>query len=92
MVRAGRYSNLIIENRYFDVMRYADRFKDKLGLDKQKVSLSELAEVLDIENPHAHRALADAITTAKIFLKLKNMENGEESISTEDLLSDLEDW
>lgn len=44
------------------------------------------------ENPHAHRALADAITTAKIFLKLKSMENEEESITAEDLLSDLEDW
>lgn len=92
MVRAGRYSNLIIENKYFDVMRYADRFKDKLSLDTKKVSLSELAEALDIENPQAHRALSDAITTARIFLKLKNMENAEESITTEDLLSDLEDW
>ena len=92
MVRAGRYSNLIIENRYFDVMRYADQFKEKLGLDTQKVSLGELARVLGIENPKAHRALSDAITTARIFLKLKSMENGEESISTEDLLSDLEDW
>lgn len=92
MVRAGRYSNLIIENKYFDVMRYADRFKDEVGFDSQKVSLGELAEALNIENPHAHRALADAITTAKIFLKLKSMESGEENITAEDLLSDLEDW
>lgn len=92
LVRAGRYSNLIIENKYFDVMRYTDRFKDKLGLDTQKVSLSELAEVLNIENPQAHRALSDAITTARIFLKLKSMEKGEEIITAEDLLSDLDDW
>jgi len=92
MVRAGRYSNLIIDNKYFDVMRYADRFKDELGLDTQKVSLGELADTLNIDNPQAHRALSDAITTARIFLKLKSMENEEESISTKDLLSDLEDW
>ena len=92
LVRAGRYSNLIIENKYFDVMRYTDRFKDKLGLDTQKVSLSELAEVLNIENPQAHRALSDAITTARIFLKLKSMENGEEITTTEELLSDLDAW
>ena len=92
MVRAGRYSNLIIENKYFDVMRYADRFKDEVGFDSQKVSLGELAEALNIENPHAHRALADAITTAKIFLKFKSMESGEENIAAEDLLSDLDDW
>lgn len=92
MVRAGRYSNLIIENKYFDVMRYADRFKDEVGFDSQNVSLGELAEALNIENPHAHRALADAITTAKIFLKLKSMESREENIAAEDLLSDLDDW
>ena len=75
MIRAGRYSNLVIENKYFDVMRYADRFKDEIDFDSQKISLGELAEALNIENPHAHRALADAITTAKIFLKLKSMLN-----------------
>ena len=71
MVRAGRYANIIIGNNYFDVMRYADQFKAQLGIEAKKASLEELAEKLDIDNPRAHRALADAVTTARIFLRLK---------------------
>lgn len=92
MVRAGRYSNWIIENKYFDVMRYAAQFKEQLGIDAKKVSLEELSRKLEIENPRAHRALADAITTARIFLKLKELDTGVESSSVEDLLSDLDEW
>ena len=92
MVRAGRYSNWIIENKYFDVMRYAAQFKEQLGIDAKKVSLEELSGKLEIENPRAHRALADAITTARIFLKLKELDTGVESSSVEDLLSDLDEW
>ena len=71
MVRAGRYSNIIIENKYFDVMLYANQFKAELGIDAKRPSLNLLAEKLRIENPRAHRALADAITTAKVYLELK---------------------
>ncbi len=92
MVRAGRYSNWIIENKYFDVMRYADSFKDQLEIDARKVSLGELSEKLEIENPHAHRALADAITTAKVFLKLKELKGDDGNASVEDILSDLDEW
>ena len=92
MVRAGRYSNWIIENKYFDVMRYAAQFKEQLGIDAKKVSLEELSGKLEIENPRAHRALADAITTARVFLKLKELDTGAESSSVEDLLSDLDEW
>ena len=74
MTRAGRYSHIIIENPYFDVMLYAARFKDKLGLTCRGISLETLSNTLGIENPAAHRALADAITTAKVFLKLKEIE------------------
>lgn len=74
MARAGRYSHIIIENPYFDVMQYAARFRNKLGLTCTGISLETLSTTLDIENPAAHRALADAITTAKVFLKLKEME------------------
>ena len=91
LVRAGRYSNLIINNKYFDVMRYAMQMKEKLGIDK-KPSLEELANKFGVENPRAHRALADAITTAKVFLKLKELDDGNESSSVEDLLSDLDEW
>lgn len=92
MVRAGRYANIIIGNSYFDVMRYADQFKEQLGIDAKKVSLAELSEKLKIENPQAHRALADAVTTARIFLKLKEMDGGAGNTSVDDLLSDLDDW
>ena len=62
MVRVGRYSNIVIENKYSDVMRFAGQFKEKLGIGAPKVSLQELADKLGIENPRAHRALADAVT------------------------------
>ena len=92
MVRAGRYSNTIIENKYFDVMRFADSFKEKLGIDAKKASLQELADKLGIENPQAHRALADAITTAKVFLRLKELNGQDQLASIDDLLGDLDNW
>ena len=63
-----------MENPQFDVMRYAEKYKNQLGIGTAKISLNELGEKLGIENPEAHRALADAITTARIFLKLKEMD------------------
>ena len=92
MTRAGRYVNDIITNPYFDVMHYASNFKDKLGLSSKKVSLDELSQALDIENPRAHRALADALTTARVFLKLKGSDTAPVSVSVDDLLSDLDEW
>ncbi len=92
MVRAGRYSNLIIQNKYFDVMRYADQFKNQLGIEAKKTSLNDLSVKLEIENPRAHRALADALTTAQVLLKLKEMESGATPTSVEDLLADLDEW
>lgn len=73
MERAGRYANIIIRNEYFDVMHYAREFKDQLGSDTKKFSLGKLSKILGIQNLQAHRALADAVTTARIFLKLKEM-------------------
>lgn len=92
MTRAGRYTNIIITNPYFDVMHYASEFKYKLGYLSSKVALGELAHTLNIENPRAHRALADAITTARVFLKLKEYDTAPESVSVDDLLSDLDEW
>lgn len=92
LVRAGRYSNLIIENPHFDVMRYAEQFKEQIGIDAKKVSLEELSEKLSIENPRAHRALADAVTTAAVYLKLKEMGGSTAEVSVDDLLSDLDEW
>ncbi len=91
LVRAGRYSNVIIENKYFDVMKYAGQFKTELGLEG-KISLEDLAEKFNIENPNAHRALADAITTAKVYLKLKAMDGGAGTESVDDMLSDIDNW
>ena len=91
--RAGRYSNIIIENKHFDVMRYAEGFAEQLGIDPKHLKLGVVSDALQIENPRAHRALADAITTAKVFLKLKEM-SGEtkEEVSVDDLLADLDEW
>ena len=90
LVRAGRYSNLIIENPHFDVQRYAENFREKLGIDDKRISLARLVEKLGIENPRAHRALADAITTARVYLKLKEMDGGEVT-TVDDILGDLDD-
>ena len=82
--RAGRYSHDVIKNQHFDVLKYAERFKEKLGVEDAK--LETVSKALGIENPNAHRALSDAITTAKVFLKLKEMDSGKTS-SLDDLLS-----
>lgn len=92
LVRAGRYANIIMTNRFFDVMRYADQFKEQLGIDGRKLSLDAVASALNIENPRAHRALADAITTANVYLKLKAMDTNQAPATLDDLLSDLDDW
>lgn len=92
LVRAGRYSNLIIENPHFDVKRYAESMKDKLGIENKGISLAKLSEKLGIENPSAHRALADAVTTARVYLKLKEMDGGATTASVDDLLDNLDEW
>lgn len=69
LVRAGRYSHIIIQNKHLDVMHFARKYLKQQGINKV-VSLVELGKMLGIENPQAHRALADAETTAKIYLKL----------------------
>ena len=92
LVRAGRYSHLIIENPHFDVMRYAGQFKDQLDIDNKKCSLEKLCEKLGVVNSRAHRALSDAIATAGVYLKLKAMDSGTVDVSVDDLLSDFDEW
>lgn len=65
LIRAGRYSFTLISNEFVDVMPQA---KEKLVLDDYK--LNTVSESLGIKNPQAHRALADAVTTARVYLKL----------------------
>ena len=36
LIRAGRYSNLIMENKVFDVMHYVNLFKEQLGGNKSQ--------------------------------------------------------
>lgn len=68
LVRAGRLSNLIINNQYFDVMHLVKKYKK--SIDTENMTLVQVGKTLGIENPQAHRALADAITTAKVYLKI----------------------
>lgn len=91
LARAGRYSHIVIQNPQFDVWRMALGMKDELGLDK-KADLETVACKLNIENPQAHRALADAITTAKVFLKLKEMNAGVQANTVDEILDDLDSW
>lgn len=73
LVRAGRLSNIKINNSYFDVMNYVKKFKSRLNY--QSKTLTDIGELLGIINPNAHRALADAITTAKVYLKLLEIDD-----------------
>ena len=72
--RAGRYSGIIIKNDTFDVLTYARKKKNCLPCG-QKFSLESLSTSLGIKNPAAHRAYADAITTAKVFEKIRTLSN-----------------
>lgn len=73
LVKAGCLSNIKIENKYFDVMNYVKKFKYKLNYDSK--TLTNIGELLGIKNPNAHRALADSVTTAKVYLKLLEIDD-----------------
>lgn len=92
LARAGRYSNRIITNKHFDVMRFIERNAEQIGLEMQDFKLSTVCEHFGIENPEVHRALSDAIVTAKVLLKLKEIGGSTEEVSLDDLLSDLDEW
>lgn len=68
------------------------RFRSELEITDEKLSLETLSEKLGIENPEAHRALADAITTARVYLKLKEMDKSDKTVVIDDLLADLDNW
>lgn len=57
----------------FDVMLYAGRFRAQLGFEKGRPGLAKLSERLQIVNPRAHRALADALTTARCLEALRHL-------------------
>ena len=70
--RAGMYAGVVIPNRQFDVMLFSKPYLPSLGICKQCAKLGELAAALNIRNPRAHRAYADALTTAKIYVCLQS--------------------
>ena len=73
MARAGRHSNLMIQNPHFDVLQYARHIKDEIHYTNDDFTLGSVAKFCGVENPKAHRAWADALTTAKIYLKLREL-------------------
>ena len=67
--RAGRYANRVINNKQSDLLPMA---KKKTNLKDAK--LNTVANYYGIENPRAHRAYADAITTARLYVAIKQSE------------------
>ncbi len=74
ITRAARYAGIIIRNPVFDVMKYAVQLRVS-PKGKRVPSLADLCEYYEIKNPSAHRAYADAITTARVFERLKLKDN-----------------
>lgn len=71
--RAAALTGHKVRNEQFDVMLYAMQFQKLLGFGKPRVSLARLSERLDVVNPRAHRALADALTTSRSYLALRRL-------------------
>lgn len=71
LIRAARNSHMVIKNPIFDAMTLARKCQGKLRLEH--ISLESVSECLSIRNNRAHRALPDAVATAKVFLKLRKM-------------------
>lgn len=69
--RAGKLCGHRIRNEQFDVMLYASQYRKELALPKPRVSLTALSQQLNIVNPQAHRALADALTTSRCYLAIR---------------------
>lgn len=93
--RAGRYGKIAISPMQYDVMPLAIELSEAIGIIPNKnktVKLDEVAKALSITNPNAHRAYADALTTAKIYLELLNyIKNDSSSDDEGSLLDDMLD-
>lgn len=68
--RAGRYAKRIITNKQFDLLPVARKYSDCCNNE-----LGTVAKSFGIVNPQAHRAYADAITTARLYFELKKKIN-----------------
>jgi len=73
LARAGRYSNIIIQNPQFDVLKYVRQLRKYGDLDAENTKLATVCELLGVENPAAHRAWADALATARVYMKLMEL-------------------
>lgn len=71
--RAASLAGRRVRNEQFDVMIYAGQFARRIGLPRPRVSLTCLSQTLAIVNPRAHRALADAQTTSRVYLALRSL-------------------
>lgn len=69
VVQAGKAENLVFDNEFFDVLPLA---KNKLRLTRYR--LCDVVKRLEITLDGAHRAYADALATAEVFLKLNSNE------------------
>ena len=71
MERAAKFAKRRIDNKSFDVMKYVRRYKEPFGIEN--VRLATISEYLGIVNPNAHTAVADAVTTARVYLTILGM-------------------
>ena len=58
--------NIYFENEQLDTLLLAKKFYPEWG----KYNLGTLAKKFGFVNEEAHRAVSDAVTTAKVFIKL----------------------
>lgn len=73
LARAGRYSHIEVNNPHYDVLCAVRKNAHKIKYAEDNCKLGTVAEFFGIKNPAAHRAWADALTTAKVYLKLKEL-------------------
>ena len=83
MLRGSRRLEAIPKDRYPEPREIRDAYFDTF--------VSILNGKLDIENPQAHRALADALTIARVYLELKKKGSSEKEVVIDDLLADIDD-
>ena len=83
MLRGSRRPEAILKDRYSEPREIRDAYFDTF--------VAILNGKLDIENPQAHRALADALKTARVYLQLKKMDSSEKEAVIDDLLAVLDD-
>ncbi len=72
LTRAARMCGMDLRNVCFDLLPWSKSLVDELHLSPSG-GLNALSRDLHIVNPQAHRALADALTTARAYLTLLEM-------------------